>query len=352
MSVRLLLFIAWYYLNCVNAHLYFRCNVSQSLYFDNERTLFGLDESAEPFERRSLTSNVSYFPTSCVDKDNQIQPYPNAIGFIQQYLTEQENPIQLNRFIPSSLIGITTDLVWKSMGYTKVIYNGELFWYCENGATNNVTVFFHGINVMNGLENLYLLHKISKKSSVYVSVYQPSFITDYFVYNHTYSEHINNIISFITTDLSGRDISLVGNSYGSIRITTLCRRYDCSNMSRIILTDPVTLNFPFSKLFKSLFHGAFIKSNLTRAYRSIVTVNVLREEKHYRHIENNFDWHEWTIDTSFMNYYKENLIIVIGRRDTLMSVNESSYAMTKLCRIIYTNTIHGFVLFSNFMDTI
>lgn len=334
------------------AQKYFNCNSSQLSYFKNERRLFGLDDTIEPFEKSHYNSNISYFPTSCIDDNNQITHYPNTIGFIKNHMSNLESPIYMNRYISGWAIGTVTDYIWRWMGYVKVSYNNELFWYFANNSTDDVAVFFHGINMMNGLENLYLLNKLGKNNSVYVSIYQPSFITDYFEYTNTYSQHINNIASFIKKELKGRNISIIGNSYGSIRVTTLCKRNDCTNMSRIILTDPVTLNFPFSKAFSCLFHGGLIRSNLTRGYRMIPTVSVLREEKQYRHMENNFDWHEWTIDTLFMNHYKHNLIIVIGRRDSLISINESSYAMTKLCRVIYTNTLHGFVLFSDFLDDI
>jgi hypothetical protein len=344
-----LICISWYF---ASAQTYFNCNSSQTSYFKNERILFGLDDTIEPFESNYLTKNISYFPTSCIDDNNAISHYPGSIHFIKQYLYEQVEPIHINRYIPGSVIGMISDFIWSRMGYIKVSYNSEQFWYLENKHASDIVLFFHGINVANGLENLYLLNKLSRNNSIYVSIYQPSFIVDYFYYNTTYSQHIDNIISFIKTELSDKSVSLIGNSYGSIRVTTLCKRYDCSGMSNIILTDPVNLNFPYSKIFVSLFHGVFSQSNLTETYRMISTVNLLRDEKQYSHMENNFDWYEWTLDTPFMNYYKDILTLVIGKYDDLLSVDESSYAMTKICRVIYTNTLHGFVLFTDFLDDI
>lgn len=334
-----------------DASLYLRCNASQAAYFENERMLFGLDNSTEPFEKQYFTTNVSYFPTSCInDDDNDILHYPNTIKFISQYINKIETPLKFNQYIPGYAIGRVTDFVWTLAGYKQISYNNEQFWYRGNNKASSVVLFFHGINAANGVENLYLLNKLGKNNSVYVSIYQPSFIADYFNYNSTYSQHIDDVISFIKTELYNETVTIVGNSFGSIRATTLCKRYDCSGMSNIILTDPVNINFPYSKTFASLFHGALMKSNLTKKYRMIGTINILREEKHYRHAENNFDWYEWSIDTIFMNYYKTKLIIVIGKYDNLISLNETSYAMTKICRVIYTNTLHGFVLFSDFMD--
>ena len=60
---------------------------------------------------------------------------------------------------------------------------------------------------------------------------------------------------------------------------------------------------------------------------------------------------QWISDVAIVvRDNKNKLIIVIGKYDNLISVNETSYAMTKICRVIYTNTLHGFVLFSDFMD--
>ena len=123
-------------------------------------------------------------------------------------------------------------------------------------------------------------------------------------------------------------------------------------MSSIILTDPVNLNTPYGKMFVSMFHGAMAQTNLTDIYGQSRIVRWFRITKHANHLLNNFDWYEWSIDTAFMQKYKNNLILVIGKKDVLLSVNTTSYAMTQICRVIYTNTQHGFVLFTNFMKQI
>ena len=69
-------------------------------------------------------------------------------------------------------------------------------------------------------------------------------------------------------------------------------------------------------------------------------------------IRDNLDWYEASIDTPFMKRFSKSLTLVIGIHDKSISVNTTSYAMTELCRVIYTNTRHGMVLFTNVLDQI
>jgi hypothetical protein len=338
---------------CVNARTYLDCNVLQKQYFENERIAFGVDDRQTPFEiAYYMNSNMSYLPTTCVNSDNRIMT-PNVTRFIHDNLNLDmiESPTNNLKYIPNYLINTITNNVWYVMGYSLIEYQNETFWYYANPNTDNVTILFHGINAMNGIENLYILHQLQSMSSVYMSIYHPSFIIES-DYNNTYSQHVTNIIAFIENVLTNKNIMIFGNSYGSIRATTLCKRYDCSRFSNIILTDPINLNFPFSKIFTSMFHGMIARTDLTDFYRKITTVRVLRETKHFNHVLNNFDWHEWTIDTVFMQKYKKNLILVISTNDELITVNATSYAMTQICEVIYTNTMHGFVLFSSIFSKV
>ena len=336
----------------VNAGLYQDCNMSQAQYFGNERIAFGVDERQTPFEN-SYYGNISHFPTTCINDDGIVVRRTDVGRFIQESvdIDKRERPVHNLRFFPSRLLNHITNGIWHVMGFSLIEYQNETFWYYENPNTNNTIMFFHGINAMNGIENLYLLQPLKSESSIYVSIYSPTFIGDYF-YNNTYSQHITNIIAFIENVLTDKRITILGNSYGSIRSTSLCKQYDCSGMSSIILTDPVNINFPFSKIFACIFHGAIVRTDQTEEYRQLVTVQVMRKTKHFVHAMHNLDWFEWTIDTAFMQKYKNNLILVIGTNDELMSLNATSVAMTQICRVIYTNTKHGFVLFTKFMNQI
>ena len=331
----------------INSQMYLSCNQSQSAYFETEREVFGIADNESQFDYKTYSNaDIIYFPTSCIDNGVRIE-YPLFSQFLMTYVDKIEEPLTTNKYIPSSIINRVTNYIWVLMGYNLETHNNELYWHYKNNKTENVIIFFHGISVMNGLENLYLLRQFKKKASVFVSVYPQSFLTEH-SYNTSYSQHINNVISFITTVLKTTQVELVGNSFGSIRITTLCKRYNCGEMKNIILTDPINLNFPYSILFKQVIHGVFANNKLTHIYRQITTVNVLRQEKHYNHLIYNLDWFEWSIDSSFMEYYKHNLVLVIGNYDSMIQVNKTCRAMTEIVPVIYTDTVHGFVLFADF----
>jgi hypothetical protein len=53
-----------------------------------------------------------------------------------------------------------------------------------------------------------------------------------------------------------------------------------------------------------------------------------------------------------MNYYRNNLVLIMGDYDKFVRVNKTSYALTQLCRVIYTPTRHGMVLLSNVLDSV
>jgi hypothetical protein len=118
------------------------------------------------------------------------------------------------------------------------------------------------------------------------------------------------------------------------------------------MTDAINTNVPFS-IFPKLMYGVFQKNNLTTFFdSSSITIKTLKRKKHYNHFLQNLDWYEWSIDSQFMEYYKHNLVLVIGDYDMLITVNKTSYAMTQLCEVIYTKTEHGLVLFSNVLNQI
>ena len=332
-----------------SAYKYLNCNESQQLYLETERELFGVASHETPFFNKGDFEGIQYLPTSCVSEELCVDT--KTAKFLYNYI---DNPIPPGRMIHipfvTPLLNIATDIIWKMSGWAKRSYYDEQYWYFHNPSTDNVAVYFHGLNGMNALENMYLLRHLTSQSSVFVSLYPNTFIQRN-SYNHTYSEHINNVIDFIKNDLSDKTVALVGNSYGSIRITTICKRYDCSHISKIVLTDTINVNIAFHT-FKVLLYGVFLENEQTAIYNNSITVQTLKQKKHYNHFLDNLDWYEWAIDSHFMDYYRNNLVLIMGDYDKFVRVNKTSYAMTNLCRVIYTPTRHGMVLFSNVLDGI
>lgn len=335
---------------------YPRCNdlYEQHEYYENERQFFNVTHGRSPFDLEYLHDTTRFHHTTCV-ADGIIQPITDgSCQFIMKYssMDEQTKLYRLSMF--DSLAWKLTDSLWYLSGWTRLIENGEHYWHYPNETSNRTVFYLHGVNVLNGFENIILLRKLARHASIYVSIYSPIlyFDADY-TYNHTYSQHIENVVTFVDNHKNINN-DIIGNSYGSIRITTICKRYPelCNKMDNIVLTDPLTINLPFSKMFDACLYGIFmIHSNKTRIYHQSMTINTLRLERHYMHVYNYMDWSEWTIDSAMLKRFTHNMVLVIGEQDSLIDINRDSPAM-KICRVIYTNTQHGFVIFTDFMDQV
>jgi pimeloyl-ACP methyl ester carboxylesterase len=327
----------------------------QHKYFENERQLFNIHESQSPFDADFLFDTTRFQVASCMDNNGEIYyPAETSCAYISNntHLELQKPTYRFPLF--DSFIWKLTDTMWYLSGWTKIIENGEHYWYYPNKTSNKTIFFLHGINAVNGFENILLLRKLTREATVYFSVYSPVlyFDTNY-EYNNTYSQHIVNIASFIKQHKTD-DTDIIGNSYGSIRLTTLCKRFPelCDKMSHIILTDPLNVNLPFSKMFDACLYGVFfIHSEKTPIYRKSITINTLRLQRQYTHMYENMDWYEWSIDTDMMKRFSHNMVLVIGNYDKFIVIDRESPAM-KLCRVIYTDTQHGMVIFSDFMEQI
>ena len=342
------------YLDCDNA-------IQQQEYFEQERIAFGIEADVKPFDFTGIgIHNVTYYPATCRTNSNELRyvgvntNLDNIFQFAihssshpRNIPTKSSKPTIINRIGKK----ITDSIFWYA-GFTQVIFNGEYFWYYQHPTSNNTVFYLHGISYTNGVENLHMLSKLKNHSNVFVSIFSPAFTTD-FSYNHTVSQHIINLNDFINQQSGTK--SLVGNSYGSLRTSVLCRRYPetCDQFNHIVLTDPLTINTPFSAIQKLLVNCVlFDNSKQSYCSNNALLVKTLKREKIITFIQNNFDWIDATIDTHFMNRFSKSLTLVIGTQDGSIQVNQTSYAMTELCRVIYTNTRHGMVLFTNVLDQI
>lgn len=336
--MRILLFALFIY-TCVSFSFF-----NQNDYFEREREMFNVPSYEKPFNYTEYISKpIDYFPYN----------KPNFVDFIRSNTDKLElsSPTPNKRVFGNDFIIKQTHRFWRLLGWQYQIHHDEEYWFYNNTKSDNIVFFLHGINGIDGLENIFLLNQLKQNASVYFSIYKPSFLLDH-PYNRSYSDHINNIIRFLDEYNDKGKVALVGNSYGSIRLTTLCKRCDCSKYSKIILTDPLHINLPYSSVYKNIVYGVFFEHPTSEWRRKIATIQVLRTEKQTTHFEINLNWFEWTIDTPFMDKYKHNLVLVIGEKDNLISVDKNCRALTELNCVIYTNTRHGMLLFTRFLDQI
>ena len=331
-----------------NAYLF--CNESQHKYFEREREMFGLDSREFPFE-----AHLSHYPTSCINDDGKIVEYPEFTKYMFETMQYDVNPsvsIGVSNYIYTA-VEWSTNVLWRAAGWRHTTYNGEHYRYYENVESNENVVFFHGLNAMNGIENMYLLKQFTRNASVYVSLYEPTFVFEKrnSDYTHTFAQHVNNVAEFIST-FDPATLTLVGNSYGTIRMAGLCKSVGCDLMQRVIMTDPLSINLPFSNAYKMIAFGVYVKGNHYPEYKNRSVVRTIRIDKHYKHALTNLDWYQWTIDSRFMEKHKHNLVLVIGDRDYGITVNKTSLAMTQTCKVVYIDAKHGGCLFGNVQDWI
>lgn len=337
-----------------NTYSYLRCNdiYTQREYFENERRLFDTTIDKAPFEMDNIFNNTLYVPSNCIKNNTMhVSDKMFSVFMLEQSKLTKIPPMQMDYpTIINKIVWKFTDKLWYLTGWQKIIEYGEHYWYYPNHTSNKTTFYLHGVNILNGYENIMLLNTIQKSSSVYISIYSPVMLAfPNYDYNNTLSEHVDNLATFINNKKT-TSTEIVGNSYGSVRATILCKRYSsiCNQAERIILTDPLTINLPFSIFTKMSIYGALLfHPTETPIYSNIKLINFLRQEKYYNIIVNQHDWYESTIDTIMMKQFSKNLILIIGKYDIHIETNPNVEAM-QLCRVIYTNTLHGMVIFSNF----
>lgn len=341
--------------------VYPRCNdaTAQYEYLETERWMFGVPPGFSPFDSQTMFLNQTiYMPSACQNENGDFiaSTIRNCEFIAQNTHLELQPPI--NRYTGLDKYAMyATDFVWRMLGWKQQIVDGEYYWYLENPNTDNIAFYLHGITGANGLENLLLLNRISKNASVYFSVYSPVIYLDVnYEYHNTYSHHIDNVNSFILSQMVSGDAQydIYGNSYGTIRTTTLCKRYPetCERMRNIVLTDPLNLNIPYSRMFHSSLYGIFFPNpKWTEKYRKSTTVQTLRLSKYYMGLWNDMDWHEWSIDSPMIRRFADKIVLVIGLRDKHIVLNRDSPVL-KLCRVIYTDTRHGMCIFSDFIGSI
>jgi hypothetical protein len=316
---------------------------NQMDYYEQERIMFNVPSYDKPFNYTEITSQT-------------IHSFPMDESFIDYMCsiadkTNKTEPTKDKRVLGNDFFIKQTPRIWRWLGWQHQIHYDEEYWFYNNTKSENTVFFLHGINGIDGLENIYLLNQLKQNASVYFSIHKPAFLLHH-PYERSFSDHIDNIIQFINTFQNKEKVAFVGNSYGSIRLTTICRRIDCSRFSKIIMTDPLHINLPYSEMAKHVLYGVFLENNSSAQRAKITTVKVLNTKKQRSLLERNFNINEWSIDTPFMEKNKHNLVLVIGLKDNLISVDKESRAMTQLCQVIYTNTRHGMVLFTRFLNQI
>jgi len=109
---------------------------------------------------------------------------------------------------------------------------------------------------------------------------------------------------------------------------------------------------PYSLTHDAVMYGVFINhGEYSNPYiNDIAVVSVLRQPKFAHFMFHMIDWNEWSIDSIFIRFYAEQLVLVMGTNDNMIRIRDGP--VLNECQVIYTDTRHGMVIFNNFMSQI
>ncbi len=315
------------------------CN--QTSYFEREKQLFNVDKRESPFFSDAFSST-------------KIECFPNTEGDFMPFIVSKNDKLDVIDYNATNIVDnensyITTvsPYIWRLFGWKSYVFYDEEYWVYENTDTDNIVFYFHGLNAFDGAENLFVLHQLTRNATVYFSVYKPIYLTLH-SYNHSFAEHIDNVFRFV--DLMRGPVSVVGHSYGSVRVTDMCARYDCLRFSKIVLLDPININVPFSMNFKQILFGLVFKNEFTAGINEIVFIQLMRSERNRLHLIHNYRWKDWSIDSDFLRKYMDNLVLVISVNDHLISVDKES--ISRMSTVIFTTTTHGMIVATRIFNQI
>jgi hypothetical protein len=344
----------------VDNPFYLKCDdiPAQNDYIQQERREFAIADDISAFSANLVYNDIpEYFPSACRDSlDNYYKPvsYPKFI--LKNPALKITDDVKRIKYFDNAVYNFI-DWFWQFTQWQHITVEGEHYMYYNNSKTDNIVFYFHGVNALNGLENLYLMRKLTNQASVYIMLYTPLFIFDTNNgYNFTFYERILNVKQFIYANAVDRKVPfvLMGNSFGTIQITCLCKQFPtiCRPASKIILTDPILLNLPFSRTLHAVTFGVFMyHDQYSKSFQGIISViNVIRQTKYYNLLLNWIDWHEWSVDSTFIRVYSDQLVLVIGKYDRMINVTQSP--IFEHCRVIFTETRHGMVIFDNFLQSV
>jgi hypothetical protein len=255
-------------------------------YMDIQREAFGIGPDEHFFSTIDSDGNLVpwYLDSICVDTNRTLV---HRLSIADKPFTR----LPVNDWFESiepvrNLFAFVTDRIWSWTGWEYQMMHDEYFYVKKHPTSKNIIFFLHGINVMNGVENIPFLGSVYTNSTIYVLAYDPQFVfAGGKVIQNSLWSHINNLKNIISTiietsvDQTSVDqtsvasrpmITIIGTSYGTLRVVSLCKRFPnlCDMMDNIILFDPITINLPFSTLWDYVHDGVYRTTNRTEQCES------------------------------------------------------------------------------------
>ena len=293
---------------------------------------------------------MSYWDESLDSMDSQYLEH-----YVENIYQKQISKYAILSPMARDITGYIADAVIQVLGWTRDTYVSptqseplELL-TVDNVHTTETIYYFHGLNPLNGLENLQFLAGVSNHMNVRI-VKNNDILCNSHLTNLTMNQHLELAHEYMKHDIAKRNVSkyhLVGDSYGSIRITAMSRMYPAlfDDAATITWLDPLTLNLPYSNTFTRLWGCVF---HTCDTYDSVTAI--LNDRDQYLFLRNNLDLYTWSLDSHTLRRYADKCHVMIGSRDPYVRLNMDSPIATTSCKFHVTDDAHGGVLTRDIND--
>lgn len=360
-----------------NSYIQYNNKTAQDEYYRNEMFMFGTPSNSTPFDGVLdvyLNQTDQMYPiTYKMSTDN---PKYN-IDALESF----RNIVQINNktfhktFVLThslrTITGFITDLFWYANGWSNEMYmtpDDEFplnILYTSSGLESAATdaaertvpiraiYYFHGLNPLNAVENSQFIGPLAAHVATRIILNADITCNNQLNGNETLITHIDQAVRYIEFDMKRNNITefhLIGDSYGSIRMAIIARRYPhiFAAAKSIVWSDPLTMNLPYSPTFSTIWECVMNTCN-----RTDPLIMILNDIDQYEFLLYNLDLYEWSLDSELLMKYKDKCSIIIGKRDKYVAkIGSSSPIATNSCHFHYTDDVHGGMLINDINDYI
>lgn len=338
--------------------------VAQAAYYANERYEFGITGVAAPFDEvyepenckeEFVCTDRSIYPMSYWDEATQTMDSRYLDHYVENIHRKPISKYMMLSPMARDITGYVTDAVIRILGWSHDTYVSashleplELL-TVDSADTTETIYYFHGLNPLNGLENLQFLAGVSNILNVRI-IKNHDILCNSHLTNMSMNQHLELAHEYIAHDIAVRNVTayhLVGDSYGSIRMTVMSRLYPVmfDMADTITWVDPLTLNLPYSPTFTRLWGCVF---HTCDTFDSVTTI--LNDRDQYQFLRNNLDTYTWSLDSHTLRRYADKCYVLIGSRDKYVQLNMDSPIATTTCTFHITSDGHGGVLTRDIND--
>ena len=355
-----------------NYHLQHNDIPAQRAFYVNERVEFGISDEKQPFNGVFDEINYGNYPIRySINNDPKNQTFTdeprNSFMQILYDIKPDKNLTKLPLLHPitMNIIKPFTDAIFKLSGWSHRTYVPPNYTNETEplqmrtkrrhhipdapDAPKEVIYYLHGLNPLNGIENIQFVGQLSEHLDVNIIMNQNLLCNNHLT-NESFSSHLSSIIQFINNDFNDpknkyTDYHLIGDSYGSIRLAILARSNPelFDSAKSIVWVDPLSINLPYSPTFVRVWECVF--NSCSGVQDPIITL--MNHDSQWTFLYNEIDMYDWSIDSNLLYRYADKCSVIIGLNDIYIDMNQTSPVAMNSCKFHYTDDVHGAVLFND-----